>query len=114
MGVFEAFGAGQAGKILSVMFVVFKYLDQHYTDTKPRAAAVVTKEPTSRLCPGQALREVVKQLIVDRTWTPDYYGSASSPADSQVEINDEAKQHDQIEAAMALRIELENGDDPTD
>jgi len=112
--VFEAFGAAEAGKILSVMFVVFKYLDQHYTDTQPRAAAVVTKEPTSTLCPGQALREVVKQLIVDRSWTPDYYGSAPSAADSQAETNDEVKQHEQIEAAMALRIELENGDDTTD
>ena len=63
------------GAVLLQLQKVFRYLDQHYTDTRSRAAAQVCKEPTSKLCPGQGLREVEAKITLDPVWTPDYYAA---------------------------------------
>ena len=50
----------------------FKYLDQHYTNTKPRNTPR-DRKPTTQLCSGQDLDFVVSSIVADVHWVPDYH-----------------------------------------
>ena len=65
----------EVGHVLTNLQKVFRYLDQHYTQTKPRPGASVTSEPTSKLCPGQSLKEVEGLISVDPSWSPNFYAA---------------------------------------
>merc|ERR1711865_1369839 len=51
---------------------IFKYLDQHFTDTKDRPGMVRSKQPTSKLCAGQDLKTSADAIAADDCWIPDY------------------------------------------
>jgi hypothetical protein len=75
-GVGSQYPAGSAGAVsrdgaVKALIAIFRYLDQHWTNTRQRTTAT-TKEPTSRLCPGQSLQEAANKIFANPTWTPDY------------------------------------------
>jgi len=65
---------------LKALRTVFKYLDQHYTDTKKRPGAKITKTPTSKLAPGQTLAQAADFIKADPVWTPEYVAPSSTAA----------------------------------
>merc|ERR1711957_621993 len=59
---------------------IFKYLDQHFCNTKDRPGMVRTKQPTSKLCAGQDLKTSAVAIADDARWIPDYQAAPASEA----------------------------------
>merc|ERR1712166_926767 len=59
---------------------IFKYLDQHFCNTKDRPGMVRTKQPTSKLCAGQDLKTSAVAIADDAMWIPDYQAAPASEA----------------------------------
>merc|ERR1712166_207280 len=59
---------------------IFKYLDQHFCNTKDRPGMVRTKQPTSKLCAGQDLKTSAAAIADDAMWIPDYQAAPASEA----------------------------------
>merc|ERR1711865_1157842 len=61
---------------------IFKYLDQHFCNTKDRPGMVRTKQPTSKLCAGQDLKTSAAAIADDAMWIPDYQAAPSPASDA--------------------------------
>merc|ERR1712086_800912 len=64
---------------LQALKTVFKYLDQHFTNTKDRPGMVRGKQPTSKLCAGQGLKASAASIAADPLWIPDYQSAPAAP-----------------------------------
>ena len=71
-GIYGQFSGKEARTAIRALQTVFKYLDQHFTNTKDRPGMVRGKQPTSKLFSGQDLKTAAAAIEADPLWIPDY------------------------------------------
>jgi len=78
-GAVDSFEGEERQQALRSLQKVFRYLDQHYCDTKPRPGAKTTKQATSKLATGQKLKYCAEMIEADVNWLPLFYTTSSAP-----------------------------------
>merc|ERR1712086_752406 len=78
-GIAGQFGEGKARRAATqALKGIFKYLDQHFCNTKDRPGMVRTKQPTSKLCAGQDLKTSAAAIADDVMWIRDYQAAPAA------------------------------------
>jgi len=84
-GACEQFSGEERARALKSLERVFRYLNQHYTATKPRQGAKTTKQATSKLAAGQKLSLCAEQIERDVNWLPLFYTTSVAPDGTPME-----------------------------
>jgi hypothetical protein len=79
-GICGQFKDKEQRQALRALQSVFKYLDEHFTNTKDRSQTIRTKNPSSdKLCATQNLKAAAAQIFADPLWIPDYQAAQAAP-----------------------------------
>jgi hypothetical protein len=79
-GICGQFKDKEQRQALRALQSVFKYLDEHFTNTKDRSQMIRTKNPSSdKLCATQNLKAAAAQIFADPLWIPDYQAAQAAP-----------------------------------
>lgn len=81
-GINAQFAGHHANTAITALQKVFRYLDQHFTNTQDDPQMVRSKQPSSLLCAGQDLKSAAIAIQNDPMWIPDYQISQSFSPDS--------------------------------
>jgi len=71
-GITAKFEGEQRVEAVQFLVSVFGFLDQQYTAACEQKNMVKTKVPTSKLCPGQTLKDCAEAIAQDPKWIPDF------------------------------------------